>query len=119
MWVFLEALSSLDRALQDSKKLSDITCRIKSCKGRCYRLVVHFNCLKPCAEGMRFEESVDPPTVTSSQMSQLPVNSPVINDDCFDDTHVLLENNAVPASDDGNAPATMLQHMRIVQRTMM
>jgi len=40
-WLFSEASSSLDRALQDSK-ISDITYRIRNCKGRCRRLVVHF-----------------------------------------------------------------------------
>ena len=53
---------------------------------------------------------MDPPTPgqapTGSQMSRLPVNSPVINDDYFDDTHVLLEDNTVPASNDDNAPVT-------------
>jgi len=59
---------------------------------------VHSNRLKPCAEGMRFEDPIESATVSNSQELQLPVNSPLIDDDHFDDAHALSENNTVPAS---------------------
>jgi len=66
--------------------------------------VVHFNGLKPCAEGMRFEDPIESPSVSNSQELQLPVNSPLINDDCFDDACAVSEDNTVSASDDDNVP---------------
>ena len=67
------------------KRLSDVTYRIQSSRGRRCLCVVHFNRLRPCTDGMRFKEPLDASTVPGPQTRQLPVNPPLIIDDCSDD----------------------------------
>ena len=86
------------------KQLSDITYHIQSCRGRCCRLVVHFNRLKPCPDDMRFEEIVNsPPSVPSSplyQRTEVPLNSPlIVSDDCDDISPAA--DDSVPVGDGG------------------
>ena len=86
------------------KQLSDITYCIQSCRGRCRRLVVHFNHLKPCPDDMRFEEIVNSqpsvPNFPLHQRTEVPRNSPlIILDDCDNISPVV--DDSVPVGDRG------------------
>ena len=86
------------------KKLSGITYCIQSCRGRCQRLVVHFNWLKPCPENMRFGEIINlSPSIPNSSLHKgikVPLHSPlIVLDDC-DDISVVAD-SSIPIEDGG------------------